>query len=72
MEGDGVMVGVNGAKFDEKRRFGKLAVGNKKGKEAEGRERRGGEGGRTLEGGGRGAGNDGLAMEANLYQRDVL
>ena len=39
---DGVMVGEENAKFDEKRRFGKLAVGDKKGKDAEGRERRGG------------------------------
>ena len=46
------MVGANGTKFGEKRRFGKLLVGNKKGKEEEGRERRWGGGGHTLDGGG--------------------
>ena len=34
---DGVMVGSNDAKFGEKRRFGKLTVGNNKGEGAEGR-----------------------------------
>ena len=38
MDGEGVMVGANGAKFGEKRRFGKMAVSDKKGKEVEGRE----------------------------------
>ena len=47
-----VMRGENNAKFGEKRRFEKLAVGDKKGEEAERRERREGEGGRTLDGGG--------------------
>ena len=42
---DGAMVGANDVKFGEKRRFGKLAVVDKKGKGAEGRKRRGGEGG---------------------------
>ena len=40
--GYGVMVGANNVKFYEKRRFGKLAVRDKKGKEAERREIRGG------------------------------
>ena len=69
---DRVMVGENNTKFGEKRRFGNLAVGNKKGKEAEGRERRGGGGGRNLEGRGRGSGNEGLAMDVNFYQREIL
>ena len=56
VDGYGVMVGANEETFGEKRRFGKLAVGDKKGEEAEGRERRGG----------------GLAMDANFYQRDFL
>ena len=51
---DGVMVGVKKSKFGEKRRFSKLEVGNKKGKEAEGRERRGGGGDATAGGGGGG------------------
>ena len=34
MDRYGVMVGENGAKFGEKRSFGKLAVVDKKGKEA--------------------------------------
>ena len=42
IDGYGVMVGANKATFGKKRRFGKLAVGDKKGEEAEGRERRGG------------------------------
>ena len=36
MNRDGVMVGENDAKIGEKRRFGKLTVGNKEGKEVEG------------------------------------
>ena len=35
--GDGVIVVANYSEFGEKRRFGNLAVGDKKGKEAEGR-----------------------------------
>ena len=46
------MRGENNAKFGEKRRFEKLAVGNKKVEQAERRERREGKGGRTLDGGG--------------------
>ena len=60
MGGDGVMVGENVDKFGEKRRFGKLAVGNKKNGEAEGRETRWG------------GDKDGIAMGASFYQRDVL
>ena len=37
VDGYRVMVGANDNKFDEKRRFRKMAVGDKKGKEAEGR-----------------------------------
>ena len=60
------------AKFGEKRSFGKLGVGDKNGKESEGRERRGGGGlgGSTLNGGKGGLGN--LAMGADFYQRGVL
>ena len=47
-----VLRGENNAKFGEKKRFEKLAVGDKKGEEAERRERREGGGGRTLNGGG--------------------
>ena len=35
-------MGGNDAKFDNKRRFGKLSVNDKKGEELQGRERRGG------------------------------
>ena len=70
MDGDGVMVVVNDTNFGEKGRFRKLAVGNKKGTDAEGRERRGGEGDSPYMGGG--GGGDGIAMDADLYQRDVL
>ena len=52
VDGDGVMVGANNSKFGKMRRFGELAVGDKKGKEVEGRERRGWRWGHTLEGGG--------------------
>ena len=62
LDRDGVMVGVNDTKFGKKRSFGKLAVGNKNGKEAEGKVR--GEGGRALVGEGRVNGI--LAMDANL------
>ena len=68
MERDRVMMRVNDANFGKKMRFGKLMVGDKKGKEAEGREKRGG-GGAPFTGGG---GNDGLAMNRDFYQRDVL
>ena len=54
-----MMVGANDAKFVDKRRSRKLAVEDKKGKEAEERERRGG-------------GDYGLAMDTDFYQRDVL
>ena len=37
MDGDGVMVGTNDAKFVKKKAFRKLAVINNKGEEAEGR-----------------------------------
>ena len=50
MDRDWLMVGANDAKISNKRRFRMMAVGDKKGEEAEGRERRGGEGGRTLKG----------------------
>ena len=63
VDGDRVMVGVNGAKFGEKSKFGKLTAKDKKGEEAEGRERRGGGGG---------IGNGGLATNADFYQRDIL
>ena len=59
MDGDGVMVGANDTKISDKSRFGKLAVGNKKDKDVEGRERRRGGGG-------------GIAMDAIFYQRYVL
>ena len=39
VDGDRVMVGANDAKVDKKRRFGKMEVGDKKGKEVEERER---------------------------------
>ena len=51
VEGDGVTGVANDDKFGEKRIFGKLAVGDKKGEEVEGRERRGG--GSPFRGGGR-------------------
>ena len=37
MDGDGVMVGENNSKLGKNRRFGKLAVGDKKVKEAKGK-----------------------------------
>ena len=67
VQDDAVMVGANDAKFGEKRRSGKLVVGDNKGEEVGGRERRGG-GGLTREG----RGGWGFAIDANLYQRDVL
>ena len=39
MDMDGVMRGANDTKFGENRRFRNLEVGDKKGKEAEGKER---------------------------------
>ena len=42
MDGDGVVVGVNNAKFSGKRVFRKLLVDNKKGEEAEGEKKKGG------------------------------
>ena len=50
--------------FGKKRRFGKLAVSDKKGEGAEGKGKKGGKP--------REEGNSGLAMDANFYQRDVF
>ena len=47
-------------------------IGDKKSDGAEGNKRRRGGGGRTLEGGGGRSGNDGLAMDADFYQSNVL
>ena len=41
MDRAGMMVGVNDTNLGEKKRFGDLAVGDKKGVDAEGREVRG-------------------------------
>ena len=51
VDGAGAMVVANDTKLADKRRFRKLAVGNKKVVEAERRERRGGEGDTPLRGG---------------------
>ena len=59
----GVMGGSNDAKFDNKRSLDNLAVGDKKGKEAEGRESRGG-GGCTLKAG---AGTGGKGTETTVF-----
>ena len=67
VDGAGAMVVANDTKFAKKRRFRKLAVGNKKVVEAERRERRGGEGDTPLRGGGGVDINVGLAMDADLY-----
>ena len=44
MDGNGVMEGENVTKLGEKKRFGNLAVGDKKGENAEGGGRKGGGG----------------------------
>ena len=60
MYGDGVMVGANNTEFVGKRRFGKPTVGNKNDEEVEGEGKEGERGG------------DGLVMDDDFYQRNIL